>query len=1767
MDAITDFLEQSKPSAEDVGECDGESQSSISSYDSVISKSQLSPSILQEAKTAALMAKLASVKKKNTLKKQISEQKSKLAELKLEMEIEQSKAQEAVFMKYCHESKPSTSKSDQYNDHAKLAKIVKIAYDQESHDNDIETTGNETTRNETTRNEALRNETTESFQGNHSIHLLKRMHLPKMAMETFNGDVMRYSGFLRQFQNNVASKTDDEEEKLYYLDQMTSGKPNDIVKTCLHLPPGEGYREARRLLDKRYGDKSRVATSLVTKILSWPPIHSNDVSGLDEYAIFLRGCLNSLKNLPSGLAEVDARAIRHMLCRLPAYATDKWRDEADSIDVNQNRCPNFEDFVMFVERLARVNGNPWYGKQFFSDTSYHESKMTKVKTMAGSSESFVVNCTFCSGAHDIAECEKLSSLPSEEKQRFVMEKGLCFGCLMKGHTSAKCTNRKKCKVCDGRHPTSLHRHKDGTGVVSLHVCSNLLPVRGCKLHVVPVFVTWGSRTVQTNAFLDSGSTHSFCSHSLLSQLNCSPEETATINLTTIQNRTSVPSYVIRGMEIKDLDENHCLSLPPLLTLDEIPVQKNDIQSDFDACTYLQEQGVEIKQIEGEVGLLLGNNAALAMEPLQVVNSENGGPFAVKTRFGWILSGGGSLTSLSVNSIMATNDWEKINEINGKLATEEKGPSVEDGMWCVQVDASCSRTEDGKYQIDLPVRQANLMLPDNRSMAFKRLASTKKKCTSNANFGKDYADQMNELISKGYAEKVPELERLAEERVWYLPHHGVYHPRKPDKMRVVFDCAARYQGISLNDELLQGPDLTNSLVDVLLRFREERYAFMADIEAMFMMVKIPEKDRNLFRFLWWPNGDMNSDPEEYRMTRHIFGATSSPSCANYALRRTAVDFGKYFDPDVPEIIFDNFYVDDCLKSVATEEKAIQILRDLQKLCTMGGFHLSKVTSNSRAVLSATPMADRSKQIKTLDIKNEVLPPARALGIFWHVEEDFFGFDVDITRLLGMPHTRRGVLSTVASVYDPLGLACPLIMTAKIIMQELSRLHVGWDDEVPPNLRRAWDNWLRHLPLLSQLRVRRCLKSPSLGTVKVVELHHFADASEKGYGTASYIRQIDSTGRVDCILLGSKSRLAPVKSVSIPRLELSAASLAVKVNHSMTQALRVPVDRVFFWTDSTAVLRYIRNVSSRFHVFVANRLAIIHDGSDPSQWGHVHSTDNPADHVSRGQDCPHFIKNEQWISGPKFLWDPERIQITDDSDNTLPDNDPEVKKVTVAACSAQSGATLDPHPIRRLIDYYSSWWRLTRAVAWLLRLKSHLRGKLVDIHDIHMKDISEAEHVILVHEQDNVFQQEKVDLSSGRLRQNSDIFRLDPEMHDGLLRVGGRLRNSSLDYSAKHPILLPSRGRVTDMLVQKAHVELGHGGREHVLSELRRKFWILNGNSAVRRVLANCLQCKRIRQPPEQQKMADLPQDRVSALEPPFTYTGIDLFGPFFVSRGRTQMKRYGVIFSCLSMRAVHLEVASSLSTDSFICAFRRFLARRGSVKMVRSDQGSNLVGAKRELARELAHLAEESPEIRTEMLKRNVQWVFNPPHASNFGGAWERMIRSTRKILDFTLHLQKLTDETLQTFLCEVEFILNSRPLTPVSTDPRDQHPLTPNDILISRNTEIPAGLFQKNDLHSKKLWRQAQYLAEQFWVRWRKSYVPLLQERAVGQRSRPNLMVGDVVVLADSSVPRGNWPFGLIKAVKTSSDGLVRSATVLTGGVMLKRPVNKMVLVVPATRP
>lgn len=318
----------------------------------------------------------------------------------------------------------------------------------------------------------------------------------------------------------------------------------------------------------------------------------------------------------------------------------------------------------------------------------------------------------------------------------------------------------------------------------------------------------------------------------------------------------------------------------------------------------------------------------------------------------------------------------------------------------------------------------------------------------------------------------------------------------------------------------------------------------------------------------------------------------------------------------------------------------------------------------------------------------------------------------------------------------------------------------------------------------------------------------------------------------------------------------------------------------------------------------------------------------------------------------------------------------------------------------------------------------------------------------------FSMEIASLESGKskIRKNSAIYKLNPILEDGLLRAGGRLCKIAMPEEVKHPVILSKEQHISKLILKHIHEQTGHGGRNHILSTLRRKHWIIHANAAARKVLSSCVFCSQQKGKLGEQRMADLPSERLTVDLPPFTNVGVDYFGPIEVKRGRSLVKRYGVIFTCVASRAVHLDIAYSLDTDSCINALRRFLCRRGQVSRLRSDNGTNFIDAENELRKALADLNQS--KIQKTLAHKGIKWSFNPPAASHYGGAWERIIRMVRKVL--------LDDEGLHTFLCEVESILKDRPITKVSEDPNDLEPLTPNHLLTIRKKPIlPPGLFDE----------------------------------------------------------------------------------------------------------
>ncbi|XP_043200214.1 uncharacterized protein LOC122369489 [Amphibalanus amphitrite] len=1516
-------------------------------------------------------------------------------------------------------------------------------------------------------------------------------------------------------------------------------------------------------------------------------------------------------------------------------------------------------------------------------------------------------CIICGEDHTVHACKKFMAMSLEDRKVQVLKKRLCRGCLKPGHMWRDCRRRDKCDKCSKAHPTLLHDEALAkTANARGHSeTENSKPTRGemqakasslrstvqnvedcstshCHTMIVPVKLyrqDQPERKVVTYALLDPQSDASFVTDALCDALH--PEATEVeLELSTMNGRKILKCMSTSGLVVESLENGEKVDLPTLYSRQEIPADHTLIPRP-ETClkwTHLHQVAdkIPVPQSDADIGLLLGVNCPRIIKPREVIPGEEDDPWAVRTLLGWGIVGLISKSEPKGCFYVGSGDERKklchfayrtrvkdvsLREVQQVFDSgffdqrQEKAMSQEDIQFVKVMTEGMHKEEGGHFEAPLPLKEGQSM-PNNRDLAEARLAQLKRRLLRDDKLRTDYAAFMSDLFLKGYAEPVPDEERDRDGMVNYVPHHGVYHEKK-GKLRVVFDCSALCKDDCLNARLLQGPDVNNSLIGILVRFREAPVAFSGDIEGMFNQVRVNPEHRDLLRFLWWSDGDLDEQPREYRMCTHLFGATSSPAVALFALKKTAQMYGEEYSPEAASFVERNFYIDDGVASTKTSEDAVRLIRDAVSLCSKGGFNLHKFISNDRDVLKALPVYSLSKSCQLALDGETPLPLERVLGLKWETEEDSLCIDVSFP---SKPATRRGILSSVSAIYDPLGFISPCTLVAKNILKRLCVDKYSWDDTIPEDMEEEWRCWKEDVELLSMLKVPRCFVSEELSEVKKYEVHHFSDASYDGCGQCSYLRTVFKDDRIASSLIMAKSRVTPVRAVTIPRLELVGAVISVQVSCFLRSELSIRDYEEYFWSDSRAVLGYIRNDAKRFHVFVANRIQYIRQHTEPRQWHYIESKNNPADLASRGVGARELFTSNLWWHGPELLTADVNIPDTE-QEFIVPNDDSEVKRssyrtTVLKSCEDDEGrisqeakrgdtegdakgkcegdatkpnSELDEeqrvvsgedddvppissgdHSLAKRLGYFSSWHRAKKSVALCRRYMTILASKpsqnrgttdvrsYVPVERMTVDDLMRAEQAILKSVQKEAFTEELSLLTSqqqegnyeecgreenakekaaknritGRdkfIKRKSPIYRLDPFLReDGLICVGGRMKNSTLSKEVAHPVILPRKSHVTELIVKACHENTCHGGRGTTLNELRAAgYWVIGGRRAVSSYILGCVTCKKLRGSPRMQKMADLPLERTEPVEP-FSHCAVDCFGPFYVKERRSQVKRWGILFSCLASRAIHLETVCSLSADSFLNAFRRLVCRRGPVRKLFCDNGTNFVGGKNMLEEALKE--DDHIRIRGELLKKDCDWFefkFNVPQASAMGGVWERMIRSVRSVLTplIVAHGHTMDDELLRTLLVECEAIVNSRPISYFSGASDDTLlPLSPNQILtLKSRVAVPyPGSFSQSDLYVRQRWRRVQFLADQFWRRWRREFLPTLQERQKWVHRYPNLQPGDIVAVIDDDEPRSRWPLGRITSVYPSGDGLVRKVCVRIGSTNYDRPVNRVILLI-----
>lgn len=647
----------------------------------------------------------------------------------------------------------------------------------------------------------------------------------------------------------------------------------------------------------------------------------------------------------------------------------------------------------------------------------------------------------------------------------------------------------------------------------------------------------------------------------------------------------------------------------------------------------------------DVSVLIGLNNNMFLLPLELKHGHLNDPFAVKGILGWSVWGAlgprrnAPTPELQqcVNTAMFTSSLEEVYERleaqverfwsieNEMISDPTENMSQNDSKVLQMWENQCKQLENLHYELPIPFKP-KLELPNSREITLTRLHSLHRRLEKDVELQSKYDAGIEDLLKHDYAQLIPKDEiRKQQHGFWYLPHHPVITAAKP-KLRIVFDCAAKVFGISLNSKVYSGPDLTNNLVAVLCGFRLKEYALMADISSMFHQVRVPVEQRDYLRFLWSP-GRLHTI-KEYRLNVHLFGGTWSPAACSYALRRCADEHGEHYPPECANVVQNHFYVDDMLISVETKQEAEVLVNNLPKLLSEGGFTLAKWTANDTKLLENLPEHLISKETQRSRITGDPEVEETALEMVWHAHKDTFGYK---SQLGSKPHTKRGLLSGLSSIFDPLGLVSPFILGARILVQELHRLKLGWDDKVPQNIEHKWLQWRKGLEAIAALEFRRSMRVTSKTTVT---LHHFSDASLQAFGVTTYVRVEENTDQVSTNLLMAKSRLAPLKLMTVPRLELQAATLATKIDCQLRKQLHLDIAASIFWTDSTLVLQYIKAEDKRFHTFVSTRVNTIRERTDIKNWHYVRTEENPADWTTKSRS-PIQLQESLWQDGPGFL----------------------------------------------------------------------------------------------------------------------------------------------------------------------------------------------------------------------------------------------------------------------------------------------------------------------------------------------------------------------------------------------------------------------------------------------------------------------------------------------------------------------------------------------------
>lgn len=1574
--------------------------------------------------------------------------------------------------------------------------------------------------------------------------------LPRISIPMFDGKYEEWTAFYDAFTSLVDHSAKSDVSKMHHLRSYLKGTAFRLI--C-KLPVTEAnYKIAWTSLQNRFHNKRAIVNACLSTLFNQEKLRKSSAMKIRSLIDTTSEATQTIESLNIPIDEWDPIIVFMLQTKMDDETKKEWETHLNG----STEIPKYADLLTFLETRFRILDSSEASE--IDEQRKGNMKIANIKTNGNHKDN---ECEICHEKHYIFFCPTFEGWSINERKKFINDNRQCIRCLHKH--DGRCRSKYNCRHCD----SSIHNTKlceiDSTqnnGNNTINRALNVGMMRaGSKLLATAIVKVKDRSGIDhyLKVFIDQGSEGTVISERAAQILQL-PRKLVNIPLTGIDGAPLGNARKAVRIEIESItDSSFKLSFKALVVRSVLKTQQFDKEQ---AKNWNHLKDIELADPQfleaSRVDILFGVDIYALIIKDGLRKGEPHEPIAQNSSLGWLVFGALSTKddfSIRINAIMEKPSiTDELRRFWENEQVESKPILSEEHQKCVEhFNQTYKRDEDGSFILSLPFsynKNDPDLLGNSKELALKRFYQIEKRFKRDEKFKQRYHEDMQSYLEAGHM-------TLCESNSndgYFLPHHAVVREESTTtKQRTVFDASAKSSnGYSLNDRLLNGPTIQPELFDTLIRWRTYKIALVTDIAKMYRQIRVAPEDRKYQRILY--RFSEKEPIKTFELNTVTFGTKPAPYMAIESTFKLA-EAEKEKLPEAARRVKRDFYVDDGLSGSHSIESAKQLQKDLDTLFSSGKLTLRKWASNEARVLENIPIENRALNM-TFEI--DKYDSIKTLGVYWAPNTDELHFTIDMSKLSqSLRITKRKLLSDASKLFDPCGILSPITIKAKIMMQEIWKKGTDWDSLVHDEIQSEWNQYKSELPLIEHIKLKRWLHT-EMNSERF--LHGFSDSSEKAFSAVIYLIS-KNENRITSELVCAKTRVAPLDSKSIPRLELCGAEMLAKLMNRVAKNLEIPKESTYLWTDSSIVLTWLRSHPSRWQTYIGNRVGNIQNLYNASFWRHVRTHENSADIASRGVSASQLIDNELWFYGPKWLllsetqWPKLEIRVS-------PEFNME-ERCRVNAINSEPNES-------ELLQRFSNLTHLLRITARMFRFIHQSRKteslkyseNIITFEELQRSKLFWVKHVQTINFAEDLSQLRMLK----PIKDKSILKNLNPQLNENdTLVVHGRLQYANFPKFRKFPMILPAHSHFSNLVIKNAHDKTLHGTIHLTLATVRNEFWILNARNKVKAHIHKCIPCYRQKPKPLTQLMAPLPHIKTKPARA-FEHCGLDFAGPIEIKssdkRNAPAIKGYICVFVCMASKAAHLELVGDLSTAKFILALRRMMARRGLCSNIYCDCGTNFQGAKNELPLLfLQAKSSVSEEIANIFSNDGIKFNFNPPSAPNWGGQWEAYVKLTKHHLKRMSTSIKLTFEEMSTLLTQIEACINSRPLCAASSDINDLDPLTPAHLLIGSSLNlIPEPSLLELKENTLDRFQAIQKGLQTFWKRFNIEYLHTLHPRKKWHRSNVDLAINDLVIIIEDNMPPAKWLMARVMQIHSSNDGLTRRVTVRTKNGEVQRPIVKL---------